>query len=496
MATISQHISRKSLMPNCPLFEGRAFQYGPACAVLRGKPSRVLVYYPLGSGKTLAAIHAARTFLNMHPNGQVHVITTKVNVNSTWPTNMALYNQSVDTEPLNIHVHNVEWWFSQSNAPVAHYNALIQKMTEHSYGSNRLTYMLERPRMLKLEACRLGMAKELKAFRKSLLPEQKHLSMIQACIPKEPYLLIVDECQLYIQSSAQTTLIRTLAEFAKFSLFLSGTPINDSRQYAGLCQLLGRRNLSASVLWTPDQSEKPTIIDLGDIVVEMTSDEWQTHQAVKKTRTYSGMTQNAYLNKTRQACNNISKWLAIAQSIEKNIASGVRIVVYSFFLHNGVDGFFKFLRHRYSFGKLRGNQLRLKLKDVKVAFSKLSENTLDWFNDNRSTAKILLLTSRSGTGISLKNVSYFHIMEPQWSIADEEQAIGRATRKGSHDRVAPVVNVTHWMSVPPKGSGIQKSADQQVRESMLRKKKRTEHHLTELQKWGSANLMHLLLRYS
>ena len=67
-----------------PLFKNRAFQYGPSLAISSPGPSRTLVYYPLGSGKTLASLHAATSFLSRYPSGEILVLTTKANVETTW----------------------------------------------------------------------------------------------------------------------------------------------------------------------------------------------------------------------------------------------------------------------------------------------------------------------------------------------------------------------------------------------------------------------------
>ena len=101
---------------DCPLFENRSFQYGPACAVAKRQRNRFLVYYPLGSGKTLAALHAARTFLEMKPNGRIIILTTLSNVKTTWPDNIDKYLKHVSDKNnaiRNAEVHNVDWWFSK-----------------------------------------------------------------------------------------------------------------------------------------------------------------------------------------------------------------------------------------------------------------------------------------------------------------------------------------------------------------------------------------------
>lgn len=124
------------------LFQGREFQYGPALAVAAQQPARVLVYYPLGSGKTLAAIHAAKTFLDRFPEGEIIVITTKINKELTWRNNIDMYTaieQSHYGRIDGMDITNIDWWFSLDNPAVVHYNKLILKLTIK--GETRLNCM-------------------------------------------------------------------------------------------------------------------------------------------------------------------------------------------------------------------------------------------------------------------------------------------------------------------------------------------------------------------
>ena len=98
-------------------------------------------------------------------------------------------------------------------------------------------------------------------------------------------------------------------------------------------------------------------------------------------------------------------------------------------------------------------------------------------------------------GISLKNVRAVHLMEPQWSAADEDQAVGRATRKNSHDLVPRNVEVTRWLAVPPPNLRIEKSADQKVFARMKYKKKETDKILTRLARYGNAFLQNILQEF-
>ena len=124
--------------------------------------------------------------------------------------------------------------------------------------------------------------------------------------------------------------------------------------------------------------------------------------------------------------------------------------------------------------------------------SKMEKKTLKWFNNNSSKVKILLLTSKSGVGISLRNVRWLHLMEPQWSDADDDQVIGRATRKGSHHEVEPELQVFRWIATSPVRS---LTAGERVRRQMVDKKKRTDIMLSAMARSGDTFLKKLLNKY-
>ena len=127
----------------CSLFHNTKYQYGPACAYKEREtneksPKGVLVYYPLGSGKTLSAIHAARLFLDSTPTGRVCVITTKSNIQTSWSKNIQQYVAAEDVNLERIDVRNINWWFSEENLP--HYNKVIRFVSSKS-GSTRSAYV-------------------------------------------------------------------------------------------------------------------------------------------------------------------------------------------------------------------------------------------------------------------------------------------------------------------------------------------------------------------
>lgn len=506
-----------------PLFKNRVFQYGPSLAISRPGPSRTLVYYPLGSGKTLASLHAATSFLSRYPSGEILVLTTKANVETTWRENIDLYIKTwsqcdhFNPDHANVlngldTVVNIDWWFSAQNTPVAHYNRLIRLLTvsgetrancicftvdelvqravfhlrrlqPHSIQQSKLKKELRRfqkkqcktlRRALRAQGVRVSSDKTLRQVRRECTKHQVvfNQTMLEQVVPRCPYLLIVDECQEYLQPSAQTSLVLRLARCATRSLMLSATPIHAVENTRGLQRLLGgARDWAHKILYT-DSVKMNVRIQEHVHHVPMTVSEWKAHQKAKAR--WCGQVQNAYLCKSRQLCNNLSKWHAMAAQLQREQAQctgSLRMVVYSFFLARGVEGFQQFLQTHY--------------RHLPCSVMGEREGVLDWFNSSAKDTRILLLSSRSGKGISLKNVSSFHMMEPQWSAAEEQQAIGRATRTGSHAKKGSVVQVYRWVCTSPTHL---KSTDQHMQTSREVKRLGT---LTPLRQWQEMGRQHL-----
>jgi len=525
------------------LFQGREFQYGPALAVAAQQPARVLVYYPLGSGKTLAAIHAAKTFLDRFPEGEIIVITTKINKELTWRNNIDMYTaieQSHYGRIDGMDITNIDWWFSLDNPAVVHYNKLILKLTKK--GETRLTCMDMTVNEL-LAACRRHeIMSDWHTFKKTLKKKMRHelrgrvekgeytktsdlarlrflsrqqgldinKSMVQQNIPEVPYMLIVDESQEYLNYTAQSRMVNALADHATMTLLLSATPVHDHAKANGLRRLLNYSSRSPNIwkkqfLYTAVNLQRPDTVSVQKRVT-MSAVEWALHKAVKKKDTASRnglrmLNTNAYRSKTRMVCNCDSKWNAMSVQIGADISvwqngGPQRIVVYSFFVENGIRGFYFYLGRHFRGKKTKSNLVKFQVGSKKVRCLLLSgtpegqQQDLEWFNDSSTKyVKILFLSSRASKGISLKNVSSFHLMEPQWSDAEEQQAVGRSTRKGSHDLIDPIVRVYHWIATSPQQT---KSADEEMWIQKEQKEIVTDSLLAKWQGYGTDRLRELL----
>lgn len=490
-------------VPSCSLFAERAHQYGPACAVVehlnRGAPNRILVYYPLGSGKTLSALHAACTYLdNVRSCKKIVVMTTKSNVDTTWGEEIIRYYDhapSVKTIDAlsNASVHNVDWWMSSSHGRVQHYVRLMKLLCKAT-DMNMKDLMAKTPDALqalvdqKLPNIALTKREDLRVakrtFRRRVRQKhQREKSFLKAIVPKRSFVMIVDESQQYLLSSAKRSIVRTLCNNAAFVILLSATPFNDVfTQMPGFRRLMGSANFSARVVYKhPTREHNVRQIQLA---VRMTTEEYK--EFARRDRM-----DDAYYSLGRPLCNTNSKWTAMWHQMNKDAAECVdnvcRIVVYSYFRPKGIDGFHSFLS-----GTSGNRSLHLGGKETSTMVLSDPEKATEWFARDDMPVKVLLISSKAQLGISLMGVQTFHLMEPQWSEQDEAQAIGRVTRHNSHVGLASnLVTVYHWYSVPDR-SGRSLTADQKIRQLMMDKKRRTDAELRRLAHIGKNNLNKLL----
>ncbi len=449
-------------MTHCQL---RPYQYGPSLCVHNQmfdakSPRSILVYYPLGSGKTLSSLHAARVFLMTRPKAKVLVLTTKSNIDTSWKDNINKYEQSESFKFDDILVKNVDWWFSEDNKSLKDYTRMIRLLSKAS-GLGRKAYLKMSWKELVNEIRYCSKAsKALRNMRKIKCPTPKR-SFLELCCPKE-YFLIVDECQQYINACGNSDFVEHLCRHANFTLLLTATPLDDSSQHPGLCRMMGTCHLDKRILYVPPMKHQHTLHRY--MASKMSDEEWRTYVYERSKR------QDAYLSRSRQFCNATSKWRRIFRKIVKDNAP--RTVVYSFFRDHGADGFYDYAcRHSCSleFRMFNGAE------------------DISWFHSGQQ--KVLIITSRAQMGISLMGVDAFHIMEPQWSASDEEQAIGRATRIGSRSATIPLT-VYHWIATAPNKAYV--TADESVRNSMLRKKSRTDRLLAAMSQSGTRTLQYLL----
>lgn len=455
---------------NCALFARRPYQYGPALYVHsfltgQGCSRTALAYYPLGSGKTLAALAAAREYVVSKPKSKVIVLTTKTNIDTSWRENVDKFAASEGFRFGEMCVKNVDWWFSEENTRIAHYNRIIRLLCAKTKCTRQtFLHMPWRELVRQIQFCKRP-NKHLRAMRKFDC-KTPNKSFMDLCCPSD-YFLIVDECQQFVNSCANSELVYHMCRHAGFALLLSATPIDDSKQHMGLCRMLGTRDIDNRILYTaPSTTANVTHRFMSS---EMSQEEWSQYVYEKTKR------DDAYLSRSRQFCNTPSKWRRMIRRIRKDISKGAtRIVVYSFFRDHGADGFYDCVQQ---------------CGDIESRLMNKAVEDMEWFHETSCWPKLLVITSRAQMGISLMGVDTFHLMEPQWSSSAEEQAVGRVTRIGSH-RAGQSVSVYHWVSTSPRRTYM--TADESVLSSMRQKKGRTDRLLQSMSSTGSQKLVRLL----
>lgn len=220
--------------------------------------------------------------------------------------------------------------------------------------------------------------------------------------------------------------------------------------------------------------------------------------------------EDPFLVVSRQRANR-NKLPALLRDIEGD--AGRRIVVVSQFLGYGIRKLWDMVRQNPAFElvvRRKYNNLPVLVSgkrrqgvadaNVPIQFAiwednQMAESLTAWFHTSgQETKKILLLGPRASTGISLKGTSTLHVVEPFWSPFLDSQAIGRVRRRDSHPP-GSAVRLVRWLAVIPKlpdgsPSPLQ-SADERVLEVQNVKRAALAPVTSHLQKLGRRNLADL-----
>ena len=497
------------------MFELQPYQYAPAKQMIQFLlnplgPKGVLVYYEVGTGKTLAALHAAavyRQFMSDRgvPNANVVVVTTAANVVNTWEKERSAYLKH----------SNLKTFLRKEPGVRQHNDDFFLEIHTFDYFARDDT----------------------REARSLLINDQT--------------LLIVDEVHRLRNAGEQDDAARyaafhTLCSNAKYVIALTATPLYDKVQH-----LVAIRNLFGGgggfsedhlpknpntdkfaayiqdlILYQPtDKSEYATqhdhpmdvvmddldaIIDKGRTNKYTKTDKQILNYLAKQNANpiFKQIVQDHYhlkqsfLVRTRQLNNTPSKIQSIWDKIIADQADGKhRVVVFSHFLGAGRDRF-----------------LATKPKGIKKQSVYVLEASKDQENQKKikrynsrltSELAILVLTPAFTEGLSLKNVRTCHIIEPSMTVQEDDQIIGRCIRRGSHNALPPdqrQVDVYYWMSTFPK-DGVKVDIQTSIKtmtfpapttdkylfnEMVLAKRNVVVPFSLKLQQWGEANVAKLV----
>lgn len=232
----------------------------------------------------------------------------------------------------------------------------------------------------------------------------------------------------------------------------------------------------------PKQGNFPERID-HKIDLVMGKDYYQTYYKIQKDiktelhETFNS-TENlkAFLNGIRKASNIVLdtspkvKW--VINKIKKDIEFDKKVLVYSNFLGAGID------------------LIRKELDELNIKYSlvigkltqKQKEENIKRYNEDK--VKVIIISSSGAEGLNLKATRSVIIMERTWNESKVQQIIGRAIRLNSHSSLPQSqrkVDVYHLILVKPlikiKGDYLE-SADQ-ILQKIANKK---QHSITEFYK--------------
>jgi SNF2 family DNA or RNA helicase len=163
-----------------------------------------------------------------------------------------------------------------------------------------------------------------------------------------------------------------------------------------------------------------------------------------------------------------------------------KAVVYSEFIPVGLELIEKELTARnISYGIFSGS----------VSIAQKNKYVNDY---NADKLRILLISKAGAEGLTLKNTTELHIMEPGWNEEGVRQVIGRVSRFQSHTREPKTVNVYRYVSVYPPGF-VDKTrpnqslmmtgtADERLRDITKFKEKTNKHFLNLVIKLAKASV--------
>jgi len=161
------------------------------------------------------------------------------------------------------------------------------------------------------------------------------------------------------------------------------------------------------------------------------------------------------------------KYERCLQRIRALVANGRKAVVYSAFLRRGVYIMAYLLKRAgITYEIIEGGNT-----------AAVNKRYQDMYNSHKIS--VLLLSQSGQTGLDLKNTSEIHIMEPDFNENTVQQVIGRGIRTGSHDGSVPKhVDIYRYVAKLPlrwigQRGGLMKnaSADQRLMELAMTKQR-------------------------
>lgn len=199
---------------------------------------------------------------------------------------------------------------------------------------------------------------------------------------------------------------------------------------------------------------------------------------------FSAPRRAANILRQRNQPSDAPKFVEALQRIKTAHAKGEKSIAYSNFLEAGVNILADMLKDAHiEYLMVTGKESKAK-----------KQHAIEEYNKGK--VKVLLLSSAGGEGHDLKGTNHVHIMEPAFNSPRVEQVIGRARRRGSHaDTPKKHVSVYKYYAImnatsSPSANGFGMlqnwSADQILRWFSETKDEITRKFLKKVLDWNAA----------
>lgn len=368
----------------------------PSAFIINPLNRGLLLFYSMGSGKTITSISMIRCLLERYPNKRA-IVLTPASLVTNYNNELTRLSQDIKHIEDKIKVHS--------------YVKFINSLTEHSSAGNDV-------------------------------------------------ILVIDESQNFLAvSSIRYKKLFDYSKTAYKVILLSGTPIrNNVGEISNELSLLNGYKVSKALIEKINDIEDPVQrkINLGkflgckiayysktqknfperiDHTVNLTMGReyytkyYEIQQNIKNGLHGTFDTTNnlhAFLNGVRKASNVVVKSLGSPKinwtinKIKRNVEEGKKVMVYSNWLGAGVNLLEEeLIKLNITYSLITG----------KLTQKQKEENIRKY---NKGTNKVIIISSSGAEGLNLKATRTVIILERHWNNAKLEQVIGRAIRLNSH----------------------------------------------------------------
>jgi SNF2 family DNA or RNA helicase len=447
-------------MSNCLDFKTiklQPHQKIPSVFILNPLNRGLLLFYAIGTGKTIASLSMIRCLLTKYPKKRA-IILTPASLVTNYENELDRVKEDIVDISHKIKVHSYVKFINNIVYPATNDTILVIDESQNFLGSSSIRY------------------KKLLDYSKTAYK----VILLSATPIRNSIDEISNELSLLNGHKVSKTLLERIYN------------IPDEKQRLQLFSKI----LSCKIAFYEKPKERGEQSKFPErtnhpIDLVMSKDYYQVYYKIQKDiinkqdihNTFSS-TENlkAFYNGIRKASNIVThdfgspkiKWTI--HKIQKDLENDKKVLVYSNFLSAGVE----LLEH-----ELQKLNINYSLVTGKLT-QKQKEHNIRKYNDN--TNKVIIISSSGAEGLNLKGTRSVIILERSWNNSKLEQVIGRAIRLNSHSHLPLIkrkVDVYNLMLVKPlvknKGDYLG-SADQILEEISSKKENKIQDFYKILQK--------------